>query len=122
MKKTWWFFALILILVYLLISIVKDKYKVYNVELTIRKYNEQNITLEKENEFLKSEINYVSTLSYQDKAIKEKQWMKNPWEMVVYIRDKELQKKEPIFTINRNISYREESNLKKWQRFFNELD
>lgn len=122
MKKTWWFFALILILVYLLISIVKDKYKVYNVELTIKKYNEQNITLEKENEFLKSEIDYVSTLSYQDKAIKEKQWMKNPWEMVVYIRDKELQKKEPIFTINRNISYREESNLKKWQRFFSELD
>lgn len=121
MKKTWWFFVLIVFLVYLIILIISDKYKVYNVELTIKKYNEQNIILEKENEFLKSEIDYVSTLSYQDKAIKEKQWMKNPWETVIYIRDKELQQKEPTFTINRNISYREENNLQKWRRFFSDF-
>ncbi len=127
MKKQYIFFALIIIMLYLMYLIVSYKYKEYLINSNIEYLSNYNSKLNSSINEDKNMLEYLNTESYRNKILKKEQAMKNKWEKVIYITS-ESQYKKFVKTDEKqtnNDNYDEEqtniydnmTNFEKWIYF-----
>ena len=106
-KKLISFLTLIFLLLFLLYNIVSHKYKEYKISEHISIISELNNEI-KDNIIKATEIiKYKKSLAYKNKILKQDKWLKNRWEIVVYITTEDKYNKyiskKPIETIKTEI-------------------
>jgi len=89
MKREYSFLLLIFIMLYLLYLIIDYKYKEYKVNSHITYLKEINQSISDEINNNKQILDYLNSKAFKDKTLKEEQWLKNPWENVIFITDEE---------------------------------
>ena len=85
MNKQYIFLVLIVIMLYSIFLISTYKYKEYKVNIHIDSI--ANLVKEIKNDIEKTNdlIFYKKSLAYRNKVLKEEQWLKNKWEVVIYL-------------------------------------
>jgi len=111
MKKQYIFLILIVIMLYSIYIIWSYKYKEYKVNINILSL----INSIKEIKYGIIEsidlIEYKKTPAYINKILKSQQWLKNKWEIVIYLTpEKKYNKFTNIETIKKTILYKENNN------------
>lgn len=79
------FIILIVIILYILYSIISYKYKEYTINSHIKYIASLNEDIKFKIEEAESIIEYKKSNAYKNKVLKEDQWLKNKWEIVIYL-------------------------------------
>lgn len=95
MKKQYIFLILLWIMLYIMYLIWNYKYKEYNIKTHIEFLNAMRDEMSRKINETEEIINYKSTQAYKNKILKEQQWLKNKWEIVVFLTS---EKKYNTFT------------------------
>lgn len=118
-------------MLYLLYLIVWYKYKEYKINHHIESLIEVNHNTSIAIDDARKTIEYLNTDAYKNKVLKEEQWYKNKWEIVVYLTSEENYEKftkttEPQIVFSpreeeRKI-YDSMTNFQKWIYFIFDRD
>ena len=84
-KKYYTFIILILLLLFLLYNIVSHKHKEYTISKHINSISLLNTQIKENIKKAEEIIQYKKSKAYKNKVLKEDKWLKNNWEIVVYI-------------------------------------
>ncbi len=104
MRKNYYIFVfLIFLLLFLIYNIIVHKYKEYKINEHIEMIAYLNKKIENQIEQAKEIIEYKSTKAYKNKILKQDRWLKNKWEIVVYLmKEDKYNKYISKKTINNN--------------------
>ena len=84
-KKYYTFIILILLLLFLLYNIISHKHKEYTISKHINSISLLNTQIKENIKIAEEIIQYKKSKAYKNKVLKEDKWLKNKWEIVVYI-------------------------------------
>lgn len=82
-------------MLYIMYLIGSYKYKEYNIKTHIEYLNMMKNEMSQKIDETEEIINYKNTAAYKNKILKEQQWLKNKWEIVVFLTS---EKKYNTFT------------------------
>lgn len=82
-------------MLYIMYLIGSYKYKEYNIKTHIEYLNSMKNEMSLKIDETEQIINYKNTAAYKNKILKEQQWLKNKWEIVVFLTS---EKKYNTFT------------------------
>ena len=89
MKKQYIFILLIVILLYLMYLVLSYKYNEYRVYRYTENIREINTLYQEKILYAQNVLQSKDTKAYKNKILKSQQWMKNPWERVVFLIEEE---------------------------------
>lgn len=84
-KRHHTFIILIFIILYILYSILDYKYKEYKINTHIESISSLNKDIKQKISEAEDIIEYKKSSAYKNKVLKEEQWLKNLWEVVIYL-------------------------------------
>ena len=84
-KKYYTFIILILLLLFLLYNIISHKHKEYTISKHINSISLLNNQIKENIKKAEEIIQYKKSKAYKNKVLKEDKWLKNKWEIVIYI-------------------------------------
>jgi len=93
--------------------VLSYKYQEYKIYLTIQKLNDNNELLISSIEKSQDTLENKSTLAYKNKILKAQQWLKNPWEEVIFLISEEKYKKYTEQSENNPTQIQTPSNLRE---------
>lgn len=112
MKRTYIFLIMIVIILYLSYLIVNYKYREFKTNNHIEYIEKENEKISKEIKESKDSLEYLNTNAYKNKILKEEQALKNKWEVVVFITNKdEYEIFTNTWTLKEEIKSYEEKNV-----------
>lgn len=82
-------------MLYIMYLIGNYKYKEYNIKTHIEYLNMMKNEMSQKIDETEAIIQYKNTAAYKNKILKEQQWLKNKWEIVVFLTS---EKKYNTFT------------------------
>ncbi len=85
MKKQYVFLFLILVMLYSIFLISTYKYKEYKVNKSIENVASLISEIKEDIKDADDIISYKKSAAYRNKVLKEEQWLKNNWEIVIYL-------------------------------------
>lgn len=113
MKKRYTFILLLIVMLYMIFLVLSYKYQEYKIYLTIQKLNDNNELLISSIEKSQDTLENKSTLAYKNKILKAQQWLKNPWEEVIFLISEEKYKKYTEQSENNPTQIQTPSNLRE---------
>jgi hypothetical protein len=110
---------------YLLYSLTVSVYKSYQIDQTIKSFEQENAKIEEENRLKSEEFDYYSSDAYIEKMAKQNLGLINPGEAVIIIPKTDTSSTDNVDTSGTDSSDTANaglSNPQKWWKFFFDLN
>jgi cell division protein FtsB len=112
--------ALIILSAYLLYSLTLAFYRSHQIDIYIENFEKENERIEKENQSLIEELDYVTSESFIDKILKQNKGLINPGEEVIVIASNNPNEMDPNSLDYDSYGQKDlskYSNIEKWKIF-----